>query len=227
MKYDPRTALIRVKRLGLFMKDARTAMNSEAQDCADAMGVPLSVYEAYERGEKSPSLPEIEMLAYFLKVPLDYFWGDDLISSLHSSSDKGISVESIIFLRQRMIGVLLKQARLEAGLTLEDLSEKLSLDSDILQSYERGEAPVPLTELEGLASVLNRPVKDFHDRYGPVGVWALEQRALQSIKEMPPELQAFVCMPINQPYLELAQRLSEMSVDKLRAVAEGLLEITL
>jgi hypothetical protein len=44
---------------------------------------------------------------------------------------------------------------------------------------------------------------------------------------MPSELQSFVVKPINQPYLELAQRLSEMSVEKLRAVAEGLLEITL
>ena len=50
---------------------------------------------------------------------------------------------------------------------------------------------------------------------------------MQDFKEMPPELQAFVAKPINLPYLELAQRLSEMSVDKLRAVAEGLLEITL
>ena len=41
------------------------------------------------------------------------------------------------------------------------------------------------------------------------------------------ELQGFVCKPINRPYLELAVRLSEMSVEKLRGVAEGLLEITL
>jgi len=40
-------------------------------------------------------------------------------------------------------------------------------------------------------------------------------------------LLAFVLKPINLPYLELAKRLSEMSVDKLRDVAEGLLEITL
>jgi hypothetical protein len=44
---------------------------------------------------------------------------------------------------------------------------------------------------------------------------------------MPVDLQTFVSKPINRPYLELAQRLSEMSVDKLRSVAEGLLEITL
>ena len=59
-----------------------------------------------------------------------------------------------------------------------------------------------------------------------VGVWANEQRNIQSYLALSPELQAFISKPVNRPYLELAQRLSEMSVEKLRAVAEGLLEIT-
>jgi hypothetical protein len=37
----------------------------------------------------------------------------------------------------------------------------------------------------------------------------------------------FVSKPVNRPYLELAQRLSKTNVENLRAVAEGLLEITL
>jgi transcriptional regulator with XRE-family HTH domain len=226
MKYDPRIASIRKKKLGLLIKVARAAVKKEMHDCAAAMGVPLDVYETYERGESAPSLPEIELLAYFLNVPLDHFWGDELISNAKVENDH-FKPENIKFLRQRMIGVLLKQARLEAGKSLEQLSEDASIDLDKLDSYERGEAAVPLPELENLSLTLNRQIKDFHDRYGPVGVWAMEQRALQGVKELPPDLQAFVSMPINQPYLELAQRLSEMSVDKLRAVAEGLLEITL
>jgi hypothetical protein len=74
---------------------------------------------------------------------------------------------------------------------------------------------------------LNRPVRDFQDKNGPVGAWAAREQAAHVLMEMPPELQDFIVKPINQPYLELAQRLSEMSVEKLRAVAEGLLEITL
>ena len=45
--------------------------------------------------------------------------------------------------------------------------------------------------------------------------------------ELPAELQAFVSQPVNRPYLELAIKLSSMSSDKLRSVAEGLLDITL
>ena len=45
--------------------------------------------------------------------------------------------------------------------------------------------------------------------------------------ELPIELQEFILKPVNQPYLEIAQKLSRMSVDKMRDVAEGLLDITL
>jgi hypothetical protein len=44
--------------------------------------------------------------------------------------------------------------------------------------------------------------------------------------ELPEDVREFICKPVNLPYLKLAMRLSELSVEKLRAVAEGLLEIT-
>ena len=50
---------------------------------------------------------------------------------------------------------------------------------------------------------------------------------MQQFLDLPKELQAFVCQPVNRPYLELAMKLSSMSTDKLRSVAEGLLDITL
>jgi hypothetical protein len=59
-----------------------------------------------------------------------------------------------------------------------------------------------------------------------MGKWFAQQEAAQRFLELPVELQEFVAAPVNQPYLELAQELSEMSLDKLRSVAESLLEIT-
>ena len=53
------------------------------------------------------------------------------------------------------------------------------------------------------------------------------EEAVQQFLEMPTELREFVAMPVNRPYLELAMKLSNMSRDKLRSVAEDLLDITL
>ena len=54
-----------------------------------------------------------------------------------------------------------------------------------------------------------------------------QKKAVEDFSKLPLDMQQFVSKPANLPYLELAQRLSEMSVERLRAVAEGLLEITL
>jgi hypothetical protein len=55
----------------------------------------------------------------------------------------------------------------------------------------------------------------------------LSEEAVQQFLEMPTELREFVALPVNRPYLELAMKLSTMSRDKLRSVAEDLLDITL
>ena len=83
-----------------------------------------------------------------------------------------------------------------------------------------------MPELEALSGMLQRSIREFQDHHGPVGIWNAQQRALNSFLQLPLELQLFIAKPVNRPYLDLAARLSDMSVEKLRAVAEGLLEIT-
>jgi transcriptional regulator with XRE-family HTH domain len=219
-------AILRAKKLGVMIRDARLASGKSLPECARAVGVDPARFEAYELGENSPSLPEIELLAYFLEIPLEHFWSRVTLTR-NDKTGKRFEPVQLVVLRQRMIGVLIRQARLEAGLTIEALAQKAKITPDALQKYEFGEMPLPVPVLELLAGALNRTVRDFHDRFGPVGVWAGQQHSVKGFLEMPMELQSFVSKPINRPYLELAQRLSEMSVDKLRGVAEGLLEITL
>jgi hypothetical protein len=54
-----------------------------------------------------------------------------------------------------------------------------------------------------------------------------QKKAVQDFLLLPPDLQNFVSKPVNRPYLELAMKLSGMSTDKLRSVAEDILDITL
>jgi hypothetical protein len=75
--------------------------------------------------------------------------------------------------------------------------------------------------------VLGSRIEMFFDQSGPVGQWMNSQRALQKFLDLSEDMQKFVCQPVNRPYIELAMKLSGMSKDKLRSVAEGLLDITL
>ena len=223
---DSDLSILRAKKLGVLIRDARITSGKSLSDCAAAVGVDQARFNAYELGEISPSLPEIELLAFFLNIPLEHFWGRATLSKDEKAGRKFEPVQ-LVGLRQRMIGVLIRQARIEAGTSLESLAEKTGIPAGDLEKYELGEMAIPVPVLETIAGELKRSVRDFHDRFGPVGVWTSQQRSVKDFLELPVELQAFVSKPINRPYLELAQRLSEMSVDRLRSVAEGLLEITL
>lgn len=217
---------LRAKKLGILMRDARVYKGKAMSDCAQAIDTTPDQLKAFEMGESSPSLPQLELLSLFLDVPLDQFWSQETFAGKQKDGKK-FDPTQLIGIRQRMVSVLIRKARLEAGLALEQVSERSGIPVEDLKSYESGELPVPLPSLEVLAQVFHCDVHEFMDQSGPVGMHETERRAAQDLTGLPPELIGFVTRPINRPYLELAQRLSEMSVEKLRAVAEGLLEITL
>lgn len=223
---NPTTISLRAKKLGALIADARTAKSKNIEDCAKAMGVSPEAYAAYEIGQVAPSLPELELLAHYLDIPLDHFWGNTPLSR-RAGAEEESNLKLLLDLRNRLIGATLRKHRLEAGLSLDETAEKAGIQPETLESYELGQRPVPVTILEVLAETLRVGLKEFYDKKGPVGKWASQQQMIHDFLQLPPEMQAFVSKPVNRPYLELAQRLGDLSVDKLRSVAEVLLEITL
>ncbi len=220
----PIALTIRAKKLGVLLRDARQAAGKTMKECSETIDVSSRRIGAFERGESAPSLPELEGLAYFLGVPIEHFWGDD---SMRHKGDDFSNVATMIGLRQRIIGAKLRMERQAADISMTSLAEDIGVSATILRSYERGDRPIPLPELEIMLQKLALSLDDFRDQTGPAGLWALQQESVQQFLELSPELQAFIAKPVNMPYLELAMRLSQMSVDRLRAVAEGLLDITL
>jgi transcriptional regulator with XRE-family HTH domain len=225
MTVNPIVKIIRAKKLGVLIRDARMKSGKSLEDCAHAMGIPEDELVAMEFGERPPTLPELELLAYFLEVPLDHFWGSETLDV--DSKEKQVDSSEIIRLRQNAIGDLLQQSRSDANLTIEELADKTGITNDNLQMYEKGEVAIPLPELELVAQALNSSVIKYEDQNGKAGTWFNQQKILDAFLDLPKELQQFVSKPINRPYLEIAVRLSELKVEKLRALAEGLLEITL
>lgn len=218
--------VIRTKKLGVLLRDARTAAGRTMKECGQAINVSGAMIGAYERGDRAPSLPELEMLAFYLDIPIEHFWQEEIISDdPHPSQD--LDAQRLLTLRHRIIGALVRQERQNANISMKDLAEELGISPGTLRKYEAGDKPIPVPELEAIGRMINYPIRQLTNHSGPVGDWIAEQRAVQSFLELPDELVEFVSKPINRPYLELALRLSEMSVDKLREVAEGLLEITL
>jgi transcriptional regulator with XRE-family HTH domain len=225
MSVNPLAVTIRTKKLGALILDARLVSRRGVAECAEAMGISEALFQEYELGQRAPSLPEIEVLAFFLDIPIDHFWSRTSLSE-STTANKLTHVDRLNLLRNRMIGATLRQTRSNANLSPKEITEKIGITETELNAYELGETAVPLPHLEALISALGTHIDFFIDQRGPVGKWMAQQEAFKKFQELPPEAQDFVCEPVNRPYIELARRLSDLNVDKLRAVAEGLLEIT-
>jgi transcriptional regulator with XRE-family HTH domain len=217
---------IRAKKLGVLIRDAREAAGKSKKETGEAIGISGGSITSIESGVKSPSLPELELLAFDLNVPIEHFWHEQVRSEAPTITDD-IHIEHHLTLRDRTIGKVLAKAREEANLTYKDVREATGITAGRMRKYENGESGVPMPELEILCEFYKLRVFDLTDPSDPVGKWVIEQRAIDNFRKLPPELQDFVSQPVNRPYLELAQRLSSLSTDQLRAVAEGLLEITI
>ena len=217
---------LRTRKLGILIKDARLMLNKSLKECAQAMGTTTGVLKAYEEGRKAPSLPDLEILAFYLNLPLEHFWSNDVVSDNGSPLDS-LNIQALVGIRQRMIGALLRKQRIDTGISMKALSKQSGISTSRLRAYELGDSPIPVPILEELMSILDGRIESMYDQSGPVGKWLVEKKVIQDFMQLPSELQSFVCNPVNQPYLELALSLSGLSPDKLRSVAESLLEITL
>ena len=216
---------IRSKKLGVLIRDARLASRKTGAECAEAVGVTKAIFKAYEEGRRSPSLPELETLVYFLKLPINHFWGNEAISD-DASPIEPLDLPRLLMVRQRMIGARLRQAREKANKSLRVLAQETGLRSAHIKAFELGERPISLPELEILLDALGVRIEEFFDQNGPVGQWMTEQRAIRDFLKLPADLRQFASQPVNIPYLELARKLSAMSTDRLRGLAEDLLDIT-
>jgi transcriptional regulator with XRE-family HTH domain len=225
MTVNPILKIIRAKKLGVLIRDAREKSGKSLEECAKAMGLSSDELSVVEFGERPPTLPELEIFAFYLDVPLEHFWENEILKL--SGSDRVVEPEEIKQSRQKAIGDLIHEGRMKAGQSIEELAQQAGMTPESLQSYEKGMVPISLPELEILASAMNNTIGEFEDHQGTVGNWFAEKRNINEFLDLPQELKEFVSKPINRPYLEIAVRLSELKVEKLRALAEGLLEITL
>lgn len=216
---------IRSKKLGLLLMDARLSAHKSLEECAQAIGISAETLQSYENGKSAPSLPEVEALAFYLDIPLEHFWGSESRSEM--AANRALQQTARLNqIRQRMIGTTLRLMRSRQNIPLKDLAEQTSIPETQLRKYEAGEAAIPVPELEMITNAMEIRLEDLFDQHGPIGSWRNQQLAAQKFLDLPPEMQSFICKPVNQPYLNLAMRLSDLSAEKLRLVAESLLEIT-
>lgn len=213
----------RAKLLSDLIHSAREEAGRSTEQCGELFGMTADEFASLEAEPVSLTLPQLETLAMYLGVPMSHFWGSIEVQEEEHEPD----FEMYRSLRQRIIGVYLFQARIEAGRSLRDLAADLELPEETISAYEAGQEPIPYFELEQLSLNLGIPLTYFtEETHGPLVYHESKMHIQQRFDQLPPDVKAFVVEPINLSYVETAMRLSELDVDKLRSIAEGILDIT-
>jgi transcriptional regulator with XRE-family HTH domain len=216
---------IRAKMVGVLLRDARVQAGRSLEDCARLLSATAEQIEHWELGEEAPSLPQLELLAYYLDVPVSHFWGTDTFEATHRDATSAQS--EYLALRDRMIGALLRLAREQRGLSQAELAEHSGLPADLIDRYELGEATMPLHELSILAHGVDRNMSYFLEQGSHLGAWLAMREQWEQFSELPDEIRKFVSNPLNAGFIEIAIMLSQMPADRLRRVGESILGITM
>ncbi|MDQ7025946.1 MAG: helix-turn-helix domain-containing protein [Anaerolineae bacterium] len=216
---------LRGKMLGVLIRDARLNAARTVEDCARLLSIEPALVEAWEYGDDVPSLPQLELLAYYLDVPVSHFWSMETIET--DKSEKASAQSEYMQLRDRMIGALLRQAREEAGLELAEVAEQSRIAVEILEQYELGDVSIPMSELSMFSSIVNRNVDYFLETSSYIGELLKIQAEWKRFTDLDPEIREFAANPLNVAFIKIAITFSKMPVDQLRKAAEGLLEIAM
>ncbi len=138
---DDKKALLRKKILGLRIRQARLNSGLTLKEVGQALGISVGLISEIEFGRRDATLPQLEVMALLFRVPIAYFWSEEPLEEVERSFP---TIEAIA-LRQRIIGVLLRQARTEAGHSQKDLANLLGVPASRISDYELGRAESPLS----------------------------------------------------------------------------------
>jgi transcriptional regulator with XRE-family HTH domain len=217
--------IIRRRIIGVLLRTARLRAQKSVDECAAALSCDPAFIVRAEEGRGDLTLPQVESLADVLDVPLNCLLGEQEMPS-EPPLPEPIYLQSRMNLRRKIIGVLLRQARLDGGYSLEEMAAELDCEPDDLARIELGQEPIALADLQVLARMLGISIDEF----------VAEGRAPQPVQELgappadlnhlSPELREFVQQPMNAAYVQIALNLSQMPAEALRQFASGLLEIT-
>jgi transcriptional regulator with XRE-family HTH domain len=215
---------IRRKIIAVLLQGARLKSGKSTKDCAEALGVTAGVYTAYEDGGRDLSLPELELLANYLNVPIGNFFDN---SDRLVQEEPVMPREQIVELRQRIVGALLRKARADKNVSQKDLAARLGISPRRMTDYEFGQKPIPLSQLQAMADVLDVPMNYFIDEgVGMIGEQELARSQFEKFSDLPEDVRRFITKPTNISYLRVAQHLSDMTTQQLRSIAAAILDIT-
>ncbi|MCY3834221.1 MAG: helix-turn-helix transcriptional regulator [Chloroflexi bacterium] len=208
---------LRGKIVGVLIRIYRLEAQRSLAECAGFMRAEPQLIEAWEHGEETPSLPELELLAVFLN--------GGAADADGAPARRQSAQTEYLRIRRPLIGVMLRAARISAGHSQQDVGASAGLEDDLLERFELGEAPIPVSCLDALAQAIDVELSAFLVQ----PQFLLEQAPPANLAEDGSELEAewrqFTLKRENQAFIRLAMAFQQMARADLHRIADALLAI--
>lgn len=140
------------------IKQIRKLKNRSLHDCAKVLNIQKERYHHFEDGNGVLSLPELELLAIFLEVPLQSFFQD---SDLELDQAALLSEEKMPIyknLRDKIIRTKLNLEIEKKGISLENLNDKTGISLQTLKSYQENGESIPFDHITQITEHLGIPI---------------------------------------------------------------------
>lgn len=168
------------------LRSARISARRSMKACADLLHIPLDRYAAYESGAMVPSLPELECLSYFCKVPFS-----DIESAFESQIPLQVSkhfeqnLPLIISIRQKIIGAKIRSLREARQVSPAEFALKAAFSESDLEGYETGKQAIRLTILSRMLTTLGASYDDLMGELGIMSEWQAEMSEFREFSRLP------------------------------------------
>ena len=206
------------KILGALIRRRRLCAGRSTEECANHLQIQPQLLADWEIGEQVPGLPQLELLAQFLNG------AGQPAAGFSDPSQQSFHAEYVL-LRQRLIGVLMRAARLAKGRSLDAMSACTALDVELLDAYEHGASMIPVSHLSLMARAVGRDLCDFVMSNGSA---AVSERALtpsEATVEIESEADELVPDREQEAFIRLALAFRRIEKEHLHRIANALFAI--
>ena len=214
---------LRAKIVGVLIQQSRKAASRSVEDCARRLQVLPELVTDWEYGDDVPSLPQLELLASYLNVPVSMFWQEN---EPREFQEEVAENDQFVALRQRLLGGLLRAARDPMGITIEQLSELTAIDKSLLREYEYGEQVIPMNHLLVLANSLDRDLEYFLENEHNLDAGIEPENASSAAMANTDEQRRFADDQKTQGLIKLAVAFSQIPSEELHRIADALIALS-
>ncbi|MCX6017271.1 MAG: helix-turn-helix transcriptional regulator [Chloroflexi bacterium] len=213
------TAAARRREIGGLVRRARELAGRKPKELANFAAISVITLNAIESGEKEPTLPQLESMAYSLHLPVGALLG---FSELAPEKKSPNNLAEIIRLRGHIIGARLKQVRMMRNENAAECAAAIGVATATLQAWEIARKQPSITELEALLAHFGMTFYDMLDiGIGPLGQAQMLLAQRTRFESLSAELRTFVCDPASMNALHLAERLRNLPSEQMALLASA------